>query len=227
MVQNVTFRIDNDKEWITDVCFRTIKSQKIPFNIEYWVKPEPNITSLIKDYVQGIMNFKTDVLNFNIDQLKFKWEVKSLDTYMKMFGACILLRYLEEFSGWVLEWHRLCKFMPESQAYLMCNLTKYNNYSHCLTPSLSRLYQLKNFNLNEYFNNCQNIKSLGYNPIFRTVLNMSCFDDNRKFPEVIDWTPQIYEKFCELEPIDHKDKISEVIKMLGVKNYHNSSLSNI
>ena len=182
-----------------------------PFKFKYWLRPEQEVLEHANEYVNGLLKFDSGIKSVDFEQdFKFTWQIDSVATQLKMFGMCTLLRYLEEFPELVKKWIYLKSFMPESQAYLLCSTVESLYNGHIFSHTTSNLCALKNFTLSEFFNKCNQISKWGYNPLWSIVNSLSCFGRFVRFPISINWTPEIYKRFCDVEPIDCSEKVDFV-----------------
>ena len=228
-MQRVTYKINSNSLWIEQACFYAMFMLDPPFKFKYWLRPEPEVFRYAKEYIDGLLKFNSGIKSIDFEKdFKFTWQVNSIATKLKMFGMCTLLRYLEEFPEYIKKWVYLKSFMSESQAYLLCTATTpyQNMVGHLFNYTTYKLNNLKNFTLNEFFNKCNNFTRWGYNPLWSLVGSLSCFDHTSNMPNFINWTPEIYQRFCEVEPINSQAKIEFVLNSsIATSSYEPISIS--
>ena len=230
MAQRVTYRVLPDEGWTGHACWAFLYQLLYPCTIEYHLKLD-TLTDrvLIDEYLNELCKFDWKVLisrKADPDYI-FQFHMEDTTDALLVLGLGSLIRYIDEYPEWVHEWKRLRAFMPPSQAFLLCNLSRFAIGGHCFTGSLSKLTRLEDFNLQEFIDLVRDHKYKLTDPgLFKSIEKTSAFDSVVKFPLTMKFTEQLYKRFIELEPITKKNAI-ELTNLLTEKVYEPFSVSDL
>ena len=177
-------------------------------------RAEPH-SGLLREEVLGwirpLLKYDWCIDNYDLDTLIFHWKFKGHKDPMvrtKMFSFATLVRYVSETPSSVRQFFEYIKFMPEDEAYLLCNQWSNNVASgsgHEFCVSLKPMIKLGGWTFKTFLDriDTSRLDSIHHNlyvpPFFTGYTShlVHGFLDNK-----IEFTPELYKLFLSLQPID-------------------------